>query len=147
MNRKSPSSLEDNYSKIPLLRPYENKTTALLRPAFASPKCFCCCCCFLIILHSSRQEGVSAYYFSSFSTKKNYDVVLIRTPIQIHWKFHYQKTESFQIKILLFFMSLLKIIECGYSLEAPMRNHFLTNESNFHENSSRFQKNWNCSNR
>ena len=37
-------------------------------------------------------------------------------------------------------MFLLKIIECGYSLEAPMQNHFLTNESNFHENSSRFQK-------
>ena len=30
------------------------------------------------------------------------------TPIQIYWKFHYKKTENFQIKILIFFMCLLK---------------------------------------
>ena len=30
------------------------------------------------------------------------------TPIQIYWKFHHQKTENFQIKILIFFIFLLK---------------------------------------
>ena len=30
------------------------------------------------------------------------------TPIQIYWNFHHQKTESFQIKILIFFLFLLK---------------------------------------
>ena len=29
-------------------------------------------------------------------------------PIQIHWKFHHWKTENFQIKILIFFIFLLK---------------------------------------
>ena len=29
-----------NYSKMSLLRPLEMKTTSLLRPVFASPKCF-----------------------------------------------------------------------------------------------------------
>ena len=43
------------------------------------------------------------------------------TPIQIYWKFHNQKTESFQIKILIFSIFLLKNIDCGYSLELPQR--------------------------
>ena len=30
------------------------------------------------------------------------------TPIQIYWKFHHQIPESFQIKILIFFLFLLK---------------------------------------
>ena len=30
------------------------------------------------------------------------------TPIQIYWKFHHQKNENFQIKILIFFIFLLK---------------------------------------
>ena len=34
-------------------------------------------------------------------------------PIQIYWKFHHQKTESFQIKNLMFFIFLLKNINCG----------------------------------
>ena len=43
------------------------------------------------------------------------------TPIQIYWKFHHQKTESFQIKILISFIFLLKNIDCEYSLEPPRR--------------------------
>ena len=44
------------------------------------------------------------------------------TPIQIYRKFHLQKTENFQIKILIFFIFLLKTyIDCGYSLEPPRR--------------------------
>ena len=31
-----------------------------------------------------------------------------KTPIQIYWKSHHQKTESFQIKVLIFFIFLLK---------------------------------------
>ena len=42
------------------------------------------------------------------------------TPIQIYWKFHYQKL-SFQIKILIFFLFLLKNIVCEYSIEPPGR--------------------------
>ena len=30
------------------------------------------------------------------------------TPIQIYWKFYHQKNENFQIKILIFFIFLLK---------------------------------------
>ena len=29
-------------------------------------------------------------------------------PIQIYWKFYHQKNENFQIKILIFFIFLLK---------------------------------------
>ena len=42
-------------------------------------------------------------------------------PIQIYWKFYNQKIENFQIKILIFFLFLLKNIDCGYSLEPPRR--------------------------
>ena len=38
-------------------------------------------------------------------------------PIQIYWKFHNQKTESFQIKILLDFQISAQNMDCGYSLE------------------------------
>ena len=40
-------------------------------------------------------------------------------PIQVYWKFYNQKIENFQIKILIFFLFLLKNIDCGYSLEPP----------------------------
>ena len=43
------------------------------------------------------------------------------TPIQMYWKFYNQKKkENFQIKILIFFIFLLKTY-CGYSLEPPRR--------------------------
>ena len=42
-------------------------------------------------------------------------------PIQVYWKFYTQKIENFQIKILIFFLFLLKNIDCGYSLEPPRR--------------------------
>ena len=42
-------------------------------------------------------------------------------PIQVYWKFYNQKIENFQIKILIFFLFLLKNIDCGYSLEPPRR--------------------------
>ena len=44
------------------------------------------------------------------------------TPIQIYiLKFSPPKTEKFHIKILIFFLFLLKNIDCGYSLEQPRR--------------------------
>ena len=43
------------------------------------------------------------------------------TPIQIYWKFHHKKNESFQVNILIFFIFLLKNIDCGYPLEPPRR--------------------------
>ena len=42
-------------------------------------------------------------------------------PIQVYWNFYNQKIENFQIKILIFFLFLLKNIDCGYSLEPPHR--------------------------
>ena len=42
-------------------------------------------------------------------------------PIQVYWKFYNQKIENFQIKILIFFLFLLKNTDCGYSLEPPRR--------------------------
>ena len=42
-------------------------------------------------------------------------------PIQIYWKFYHQKNENFQIKIMIFFLFLLKNTDCGYSLEPPRR--------------------------
>ena len=42
-------------------------------------------------------------------------------PIQIYWKFHHPKNESFQIKILIFFHISAQNIDCGYSLEPPRR--------------------------
>ena len=43
------------------------------------------------------------------------------TPIQINWKFHHQKTESFQIKILIFFHISAQNIDFGYTSEPPRR--------------------------
>ena len=44
------------------------------------------------------------------------------TPIQIYWKFHYQKTEKFQIKknSNIFYISAQNI-DCGHSLKPPRR--------------------------
>ena len=42
-------------------------------------------------------------------------------PIQIYWKILLPKTNTFQIKILIFFIFLLKKVDCGYSLEPPRR--------------------------
>ena len=42
-------------------------------------------------------------------------------PIQIYRNISPPKTENFQIKILIFFIFLLKSIDCGYSLEPPRR--------------------------
>ena len=42
-------------------------------------------------------------------------------PIQIYWKIYHQKNENFQIKILIFFIFLLKNIDWRYSLEPPRR--------------------------
>ena len=43
------------------------------------------------------------------------------TPIQIYWKFYFQKTENFQIKISDIFHISAQNIDCGYSLEPPRR--------------------------
>ena len=43
------------------------------------------------------------------------------TPIQIYRKFHHQKLEVFRQKILIFFIFLVKNIDCGYSFEPPHR--------------------------
>ena len=40
-------------------------------------------------------------------------------PIQIYRNISPPKTENFQIKILIFFIFLLKSIDCGYSLDPP----------------------------
>ena len=43
------------------------------------------------------------------------------TPIQIYRKFHFQKTEKFQIKKSDIFHIFAQNIDCGYSLEPPRR--------------------------
>ena len=43
------------------------------------------------------------------------------TPIQIHWKFYYQKMAIFQIKNSDIFYISAQNIDCGYSLEPPRR--------------------------
>ena len=42
-------------------------------------------------------------------------------PIQIYWKISPPKTESFQIKIPIFFYISAQSIDCGYSLELPCK--------------------------
>ena len=37
----------------------------------------------------------------------------------MYWKFYHQKMKIFKLKILIFFIFLLKNIDCGYSLELP----------------------------
>ena len=41
------------------------------------------------------------------------------TPIQIYCKFHFQKTENFQMKNSDIFHISAQNIDCGYSLEPP----------------------------
>ena len=48
------------------------------------------------------------YNLGAWSSSCNKNTHYENTPIQIYWKFHHQKTESFQIKILIFFIFLLK---------------------------------------
>ena len=43
------------------------------------------------------------------------------TPIQIYWKFHHQKIESFQIKNSDIFHISVQNIDYGYSLEPPLQ--------------------------
>ena len=42
-------------------------------------------------------------------------------PIQIYWKFYDQKTENFQMKNSDNFHISAQNIDCGYSLEPPLR--------------------------
>ena len=42
-------------------------------------------------------------------------------PIQTYWRFYHQTMKSSDEKILIFFIFLLKNIDCGYSLEPPRR--------------------------
>ena len=42
-------------------------------------------------------------------------------PIQVYWKFHHQKNENFQIKNSDIFHISAQDIDCGYSLEPPLR--------------------------
>ena len=42
-------------------------------------------------------------------------------PIQIYWKFYYQKNENFQIKSSDILHIFVQNIDCGYSLEPPRR--------------------------
>ena len=47
------------------------------------------------------------------------------TPIQIYWKFHLQKTETFQDKKNSdIFQTSAQNIDCGYSLEPPRQSMF-----------------------
>ena len=41
------------------------------------------------------------------------------TPIQIYWKFYYQKNENYRIKNSDIFHISAQNIDCGYSLEPP----------------------------
>ena len=53
----------------------------------------------------------------STTTREHYE----NMPIQIYRKFHLQKLKIFRQKSLIFFIFLLKNIDCGYSLEPPRR--------------------------
>ena len=57
-------------------------------------------------------------YQYSYDGKKPHNE---NTPIQLYWKFNHQKTENFQIKILIFFHISAQNIDYGYSLEPPRR--------------------------
>ena len=68
-------------------------------------------------------SGKTSMNLSMNRNRKPHECILHyeNTPIQIYWKFHNHKTESFQIKILLDFQISAKNIDCGYSLELPRR--------------------------
>ena len=74
------------------------------------------------------------YQFREETCSPDYSIILLchyeNKPIQVYWKFYNQKIENFQIKILIFFLFLLKNIDCGYSLEPPRREAVLTSIHN-----------------
>ena len=60
-----------------------------------------------------RPLGVKVHIIKEFTLRKQaYSNILENLPA---------KYENFQIKILIFFLCLLKNIDCGYSLEPPRR--------------------------
>ena len=69
-------------------------------------------CGLQVCWHNNVQQAVSA-------TKRSWNSHYENTTIQICRKFHLQETENIYIKILIFFIFLLKTIDCGYSLEPP----------------------------
>ena len=66
---------------------------------------------FLKIYTSATDEALSV------ETRYHYE----NTTIQIYWKILPPKTESFQMKILIFFHISAQNIDCGYLLKAPRR--------------------------
>ena len=77
----------------------------------------------VLFRHSvSRSQGK---YKSSLKYNNNH---YENMPIQIYWNFYHQKMIIFRWKILIFFISLLKNIDCGYSLEPPRRGRGGSNE-------------------
>ena len=60
-------------------------------------------------------------YFRSVVVLQGVEWHYENTPIQIYWKFHFQKTENFQIKISDIFHISAQNIDCGRSLEPPQR--------------------------
>ena len=75
-------------------------------------------CCMLII-NGSKVIFYRVLIF--FFCCKPYIVHYENTPIQIYRKFYLQTLKIFRYKSLLFFIFLLKNIDCGYSLEPPRR--------------------------
>ena len=63
----------------------------------------------------------STSYWNTFQCLKVFIKAAVNKPIQIYWKLYHPKNKTFQIKILIFFIFLLKNIDCGYSLEPPRR--------------------------
>ena len=64
--------------------------------------------------------ALTSYHISPDIWHMNNSIHSENTPFQIYWKFHHQKTERFQIKILIFFI-FAQNIDCRYSLEPPRR--------------------------
>ena len=63
-----------------------------------------------------------------WQTSEDWDLIkykyLFKSPLRKHvlaiYKiFHSWKNDNFQMKILIFFLFLLKNIDCGYTLEPP----------------------------
>ena len=53
--------------------------------------------------HLTRETYVN-FFYTYLPFRSHYE----NMPIQIYWKFYNQKEENFQIKILIFFIFLLK---------------------------------------
>ena len=66
-----------------------------------------------------HEENSKSFETDLINVRLHYE----NTPIQIYWKFHHKKTDSFQIKKknLIFFHISAQNIDCGYSLEPPRR--------------------------